>query len=438
MHPHSQMEEEAIQSEHYGIELQLYVDQVPQGTAIDMESYLGSPVTLSATITADLEQPVIAGDIRLHLGKDATNLSPYMSTGARAFDRPLFDPGLYVSLYARCVGLNAGSPDPESYPFRPIFVGRIDAADPTVGEDVLELQCRDVFADVLDTWIEPSLEGWTTTDGMADEVLLELLSIADASGNVTSGGLSDTPFGVIGSVPLLIPSFPVGGISTLLLMRETGLQSGWDLRGRFGTPPFGPDRYVLTYYPPDRALSGAPSILGPNRYLGIRRMPKSRDEVRNVVEVTPSDPPRTPIKLLDEVSIAKYSRRYLGVSEDVSSHIQTPDQTLALGRAILSDTKEPKIMAEIETRFLPFVEINDFYILDANNVHHDEDLPLAISGFTHTLTEDGDGTTTLRTRDLPAAANSEWRRGEAKKQYISTEPPTGMAARGARWSRVSA
>lgn len=317
-------------------------------------------------------------------------------------------------------------------PWRPCFTGVIDSANPASDDkDVLVVKCRDVYADVLDAWIEPSrLMAWEMPEENIDTLLQDLMDLSPA----TAGSPPGIQFSMIGVPNMLVPAYFQDPGSVLLAMRTAGLQNGWDLRGRWGTPPYSADQYVLTYYEPDRAGAEGSTAIFPNRYYALHGLDKSRDEVRNVVWVKPSDPPRDVVEKISQGSIDKYRRKFMMVSEDVISLIRTPEQADALATAILSDTSEPKVMAEIEMRFMPFIEINDTLEIWPNGVHHDAIFRMAISGFTHTFAENGDVTSVIRTRNAPAAANEEWRRGEigvTKPQtIISIDQPTGAAPKG--------
>jgi hypothetical protein len=664
MHPHTPIEDQQLASEHYAIYVRTFVDDTPQGVLYRPSALLGYEPFLSATITADLEQPVQSAEVRFHLGPKSTsqgvpspmskNLSPYMNSGMWPGGRPLFDPGRYLKIDVKCVShkpnivvpgaplfqaagpkvestgavtplwpahqvgdvallyvetanqtislttangfvqvtgspqgtgtaggaaatalavywcratsttmaapvvaaagdhvvariltfrgvIPTGSPfsstaagsvassastsvswpaqvtsvsnclyvaavswatdtatpqasftgsltwtertdtpstigngggfavasafnlNPADYgtltgtlatssvqarhilslrrpdpvtvvtneadvPWRPIFHGVIDSADPASdAEDVLVLTCRDSMADALDRWIVPPAgqNGFFIDAENVDDSLRDLMRAA--------GDEDLVPFAVDGDPNMLIPEYFQVPQPLLLAMRQLALQNGWDLRGKWGTPPYGTDLLVLTYYQPDRLLSQGYTYIGPDRVISYRGFTKSRDEVRNRVRVTPSDPPRTPIEVFDATSIAKYGDRFLGVTEDVASRIASSAQASALADAILSDTKEPKIMAELEMRLMPFVEINDLIYLAQNYVHSDTAKYLAVSGYTHTLI-DGDGTTVLRTRDAPAAANSYWRSGKPKTTFVSTVAPIGPLPEGAVWT----
>lgn len=315
-------------------------------------------------------------------------------------------------------------------PWRPVFVSRIDSADPASEDNTLVLQCRDITSDVLDRWIEPPVRLIPAND--ANRVIQELLALGfpELSGNDLAH-----QFLSLDEHTILIPAYNQQPMSALLAMREVALLDGSDLRGRWS--PFRADHFALAYYIPDRAITGLTYTIGPGKYFTLGGLTKSRDEVRNRVSVTPSDPPRTPVVLEDATSIAKYGLRFLGVVEDEQSRIRTPEQATALATAIRSDTKEPKVMVVLNGPFLPFVEINDVLVLEANDKHHDTDLVVAVSGYIHTFDPDGTVRTTLNTRDLPAAANAEWRKGEPKMDYVATADPTGTAPEGAVWTVVT-
>ena len=331
----------------------------------------------------------------------------------------------------------------ENVPWRPFFVGRIDRVDPAADNGtVLDLKCRDMYADVLDGQIRPAagkssvlINTETQTEGGNIEALLTTLF-----NSWDNPGLGHK-FAVIGEPGMDVLSYSQSPMSALLAMRERGLQNGWDLRPRFGTAPYGEDVSVLTYYEPPRGLEADASDtidLYPDDYFQIPSIGLSRDEVRNMWRVTPSDPPRTPVEVEDLNSIIKYGPRWASISQDATSLVRTPAQAQALADALLSDTKSPKVMAEIVTRFFPWVEINDPVSLQSNTVHLDRAMVLAVSGFTHTITRDGDGKTVLRTRDNAAAANREWRLASRtqKRTFVSDEPPSGTAEPGSLWIRT--
>jgi hypothetical protein len=422
------LEDEVLASDDYYTETQFLVGDTPGTYLYDPAAHLGYDPFLSGTIEADLEQPLVQGQFTFELGAGTKSLSPYVARGVVAGGRPLLDPGRYLLAKARTVGRYPGAPVASLMPWRAIFAGRIDTADPGGDDSTLVLSCRDWFSDWMDLWIEPQestgvaiIEG-----GGSDSIFAQLIAL------FTAGWVG--PFGAplvmgAGSGTLYVPSYTQEPGSGLLALREVALLDGSDLRGRFNSA----DQWVLTYTTPDRQLIGSQVTFGPGRQLGFRGLAKSRDEVRNRVSVTPADPPRDPQVAEDMASQAKYGKKFLGVAEDAASRIRTPAQAAALATAILLDTKEPKVTAVVDLNFQPLVEINDVFRFMANDVQTDADLVLAVSGYTHNFADDGTVVTTLKTRDLPAAANARWRREAPKMFYSSVYPPSGFAANGARW-----
>lgn len=440
MQAHTEAEGDALLSDHYAIHSRLWAHDdywaptgtTPRGQGVLIAESVGEDPFLSGSITADLDQPLQRADYRLNLGRLSTSLSPYMDVGVKAFasNRPLLDPGIYLRHETKCVPFHL---NPAAFPWRPVFIGRIDRTDPASdGNDVVAVQARDVFVDYMTTWIEPHP---TTFDHLMPEAviestLLDLLVLGVLPTDI------QPQLAIQGTPNMLIPSYYQPPGSTLLAMRQAGLLNAWDLRGRWA--PSGTE-FELTYYEPDRALAAGPQFfILPERYISIQGLAKDRTEVRNIVQVVAADAQRSSSRAADTTSIANYGPLYMGIFEDELSRITTLAQASQLSGAILSDTKDPKVQAAFEVRYQPFIEVNDVAQIVANGIHHDNDIIAALSGFTHTFHENGDATTLLRTRDRPAAANQEWRdRAGAKTQFTSTSPPTGSAPERARWSQVS-
>lgn len=439
-------EDAVLASDDYYTQTQLLMGDLPDVCPYDITNYLGANPLVGGTITADLEAPLVRAELQLDLGDGPGNLSPYMTGGLRIPNdtRPFFDPGRYIKLRTRTVGRYDGAPPEYLMPWRTIFSGRIDSADPGLDDDTLELTARDWYCDWLDRWIEPEPDRYSwiisgydpvtnPTGGDAATIFSQLIGL------FTEGwtGPPGAPLLYIPVAPVnfAVPTYAQDPGSGLLALRSVALLNGWDLRGRFNED----DEWVLTYSEPDRTLAGSLYVFGPKRQYAFRGLSKSREEVRNRVRVVPSDPPRTPVIREDAASIAAYGLLFLGVQEDAASRVKTEAQATALADAILADTKQPKKMAVVDVPYQPLLEVNDVLMFRADNRRHDSDLTLACSGYTHTFGEDGLALTTINTRDLPAAANAEWRRGQPQTQYYSsTYPPTGTASEGARWVQLEA
>lgn len=425
---------EVYASDDYATETRLLVGDVPAEASLDPVDFLGYDPFLGVTLESDVESPVVKGEIILALGSGTQSLSPYMTGGMWVGGRPLFDSGRYVSLFTRLVGRYRGAPPAGLMPWRPAFLGEIDTSDPNAEDETLTLHCRDFYSDWLDCQLEPNEDtgSWQITGGNVTDVLAQLIALTLTGPNVLHpwvGPVGQAFFNTIGTPTLGIPTYMQEPGSLLLALQSAASLNGWDLRGRFNAL----DQWVMTYYEPDRARTGPVSVVGPDRWVSFQGLAKSRDEVRNRVRVVPADAPRTPAIREDQTSIDTYRLKPVSVAEDAQSRILSWDQADALALAILLDSKSPKVMATVDTNYHPFVELNDVLILQANGITHDTDLVASPSGLTHAIAGDGSALTTLHTRDLPAAASARWRQGEPRMAYSSLNPPSGVAAEGARW-----
>jgi hypothetical protein len=429
-----------IQSDHFETYGRLTIDGTP------VESVLGYDPLLSATWTADIDQLVQQASFRLHLGLGSETTSPLMSTGPTlglglGGPRPLFDVGRRIALQTACIppGGLADTGD-----WHTVFDGLIDDHDPASesSDDVLTLTARDLMSAVLDDWVQPSLTVPETLlqepGGLMADVLHHLFGSYDYGFYVAGSslvGMDNIFLAIEGDPQFTILPYTQAPGSRLEIMRQIGLQNGWDLRGRFGTGIDGADMFVLTYYDPDRSKLTPDWTFGPDQYFTVRSLRVSRNNVRNTVRSTPVGDRASPAQVLDNPSVLLYGRRYMELSEDQWSHIDTHEEALALANYALSDLKEPKATMEVDLPYFWPLELNDLVRFEANSVHHDQPIDLAVTGFTHTLFEDGNASTVIQTRGKPAAANREWRYNPPKMQFVSYGEPVGIARPGAVWLR---
>jgi hypothetical protein len=240
-------------------------------------------------------------------------------------------------------------------------------------------------------------------------------------------------FEVIGDPAFSILAYNQDPGSRFEIMRRIGLNNGWDLRGRWGTPPHGEDVFVLTYYDPDRYRTTPNWVITADDYYSVGTLKVDRNTVRNAILGTANDASRTTFRQVDSNSFDLYGHKFMEMSEDQWSHIDTFAELQALVGYALADLKDPKATMAVELPYFWPIEINDVVRFQGNDVHHVSPLDLAVTGFTHTLSEDGDATTELRCRGTPAAANREWRFNPPKMQYVSESEPVGVARKGAIW-----
>jgi hypothetical protein len=163
----------------------------------------------------------------------------------------------------------------------------------------------------------------------------------------------------------------------------------------------------------------------------------SRNTVRNVLKVTVNDSARTTVEDADHASIDLYGRAFIEFSElGIGSYINTSEEGFNLLLYAKSDLSQPKATMEVPLPYFWPLELNDLVRFPANSVHHDTDLTLAVTGFTHILSEDGDASTVIQTRGRPAAANRDWRYNKPIDKICRPTDPVGTARPGTIWLKT--
>jgi hypothetical protein len=408
--------------------------------ASPLADVLGTDPLLTYSVTADLNKPVMDLRATFHLGTGPTNLSPWMSTGARLSGRPLLDPGRNIDLevqtcrpgFAPTLG-----PTDNTSGWRTLFTGSIDDSDPATSGEQLSIVGRCAMLntvqkkiDILSTTADGTVFGFTVDAGTVDAAMRQ---IADKA----YGGAYPYVFAVIGTPALGVNAYWQDGQMSLYdaLSRIAIQNDGWVLRGRWGVPPYGDDSYVLTYYDPGRFAGARDWVFPANRYFEVRGFPKSRRNVRNRVWVTPADGARVPVMAEDAASQILYGLNPAFISEDLSSHITDSAKASALAAIAVLDLGTPDTDFGLITRLHWPIDINDTVEILGNAVHMDSNLVLAVSGYTHTGTANGDATTTIQTRPLPGAGVRAWR-ALPKRTYVSLDPPVGGGLEGDTWYPV--
>ncbi len=118
-----------------------------------------------------------------------------------------------------------------------------------------------------------------------------------------------------------------------------------------------------------------------------------------------------------QTSIDALGRRYMELAEE-GTPINTVAEADAMVAAALSDLATPPIEFGIDAYFYPWVQLNDFYLFTANDVHFDSDQSLAIVSYRHTITMDADGrqvfSTDMGTRGKPTCGSLRWHELDAR------------------------
>lgn len=410
----------------------------------------------SGQLSCSLDQPVWRATLRYALGQGylGTGISPFLTSGLLPINiDTCFDAGKNISLatYVAQPGAAVAPEDvfgPDLWHF--VFRGVIDDVDVDPDRDLLVVQARCIVSRTLDRKIDiltTTPTGWNygfvVTGGTLDQVLRQIYERMDQpSGN----------FAVLGTPTFAVADFwqsgENGNLGTLEAMRRWGLQNGWDLRGRWDIDTsaggFGPDSYQLTYYQPDRFLTGEPlffnqgsqSVPGTPSYFKITKLGRSRGPVRNRCDVIPATTARVPQRAEDFVSQGSYGVQFNGLAEDRSSGIDTDQEAIDLATINIQDLSQPPTTLAFEGPYFWLAELGDLFALGANGVNYDLNQNYAITSITHDFLPGGETKTTISGSTSAAAANSEWRRGLPRRVHVSLSEPSGPGPQGAIWLQV--
>ncbi len=361
------------------------------GTLQDIDGIAGGPWLIGAEWGEDVDSPGPTATISLKATNDRNQLSP-LATVARQTGTLALYREIVIETAILTIGATVSS-------WTEVFRGQIDsiawAADP------LTLECRGEIATLQDRFLEFAPAAYSSGVGTAIETILQEL-------------LDDT-LG-IGVITLYTPSSPGWNITEF----ETSAQSLYDqmtlLTDQIGASlrykwDGGTGAFRLTFYEPDRASTSSMRTFGPSEILSWDLLDLAIDDIRNAITVTFGDtsnldasgqPTPTLVTAEDAASIAAYGRRWMGITEDATSNIDTSTEAQAMADAILSDLSEPLASATVTIPFFHAVELEDRYTLSADNFHIDSSRVFAVVGYRHTLRSD-QARTTLQLRGTVAS-----------------------------------
>lgn len=372
--------------------VQLRVRVADAGATLqDIDGVAGGPWLLGAEWGEDVDSPGPTALISLRATNDRNQLSP-LATAARQAGTLALYREVVIEVAILTIGATVSS-------WTEVFRGQIDHI--AWNADPLTLECRGEIATLQDRFIELAPTAYSSGVGTAIETILQEL-------------LDDT---LGGSAPTLYtPSSPGWNITEF----ETSAQSlydqmtlltdqiGWNLRYKWDG---GTGAFRLTFYEPDRSSTSSMRTFGPSEILSWELLDLAIDDIRNAVTVTFGDtatldasgqPTPTLAHAEDAASIAAYGRRWMGITEDATSNIDTSTEAQAMADAILSDLSEPLASASVTIPFFHAVELEDRYTLSADNFHIDSSRVFAVVGYRHVLRSD-QARTTLQLRGTVAS-----------------------------------
>jgi hypothetical protein len=375
--------------------------QDADGTWQDWSAYLMDGTDWGESV----DQPVSQARIILRRAEGMSSLAPLVTASPLNVDHtsayaPAIDIGRGVRISTAIVPYGV---TPVGGDYHERFIGRVD--DVSWETDPIVLDCSDLGAWLMDTQIEVET---SYGDGTALE-------------DVIQGVVDDSPSGIISPV-LYVPSSPgfvlpnksVARNKVLLAIRELASWTGRDVRFRYDAS----DVSRLTLTDPDRARATVDFTVGPDEYRDVRRLSLSIANIRNVgiLPYTTADGTQhtatvddldSDTQALSAGSVAKYGRRYFELES--ADAIDTLDEAVAYLGAVINDLAGPGADQEIESLYLPFVQLYDRATFLANGDHYDTDQTFAVVAYSHAL-QNGEIVTTLTCSGRVVGAYADWLR----------------------------
>lgn len=391
---------------------------------------------MSGNIHVGVDQPVQTATFTFHLGRGNKSLSPYLSGGLRdEFGTgPAIVEGGAITV-STASSLEATG-DLSSVNWRHQFDGRIDTVEMDTERDTLTIRCRDIFAELQDHQIDNlSLTdqgyqyGFVIDAARVDVAMQQIIQKALVTGAVPTIFVRGTP-------TLSISSYWQEYMGVLDACRRIGtLTCGWDLRGRWDT--FVENSFTLTYYEPANVIFVSDTVYVPSGDAGVcytsLKAASSIINVRNVCDVIPANDLRVPQRIQVSDSINKYGRRHAGLSEDISSHIDTDAEALALAQIMADQLSTPSIDLVMNMPYYWLFQLNDTFQPGPDGYSYDADHVFSVSSIDHNFGEEGDYTTSVGGSLVRRAAVGEWMRGRKRRNQVRLGEPAGPGFEGDVW-----
>lgn len=351
-----------------------------EGNLIDITNFHGWDWLVSVDWGSDIDSMASDANITLNRAIFQDSMAPLMKAS-----RINLDSGMS---YARFLDLNRtvriavkyGADETSAVTdFMLLFVGRIDSIDWGTAE--IQIKCRDLYGALQDTWIESEV-------AYSDKTVGE--PVEDAMQDILDDNMSSAPTLYVPSTPgwqvLLFKSTKQSIADQLELLTN---QIGWVARYKWDQAT---TQFRLTFYEPDRTKSAVDRTFNQQDYYTMENCSVDVTMIRNAITVTYPDssdlkkngnPKQHTLTVDDATSIGLYSRRWMSVTEDGSSIIDTSAEATVFANAMLADLKTPKINNSVTMPFFAPVELEDLYKFTANDVHSSIDLTFAVVGFRH-------------------------------------------------------
>lgn len=342
--------------------------------------------------SASVDQPIAEARISLRRDNGTTaSLSPFRGDSTLNVGGSAIDSGRDIRISPATV---ARGSTPVAGDYKPLFLGKTARLD--FGEPNMQVLARDQGG----TLVRAQIKEESTFESEAGEPLEDVLQdLLDAwAPSVTLY----TPV----SPGFTVTSIKWGRGSLFEAMRTAVGEIGWDIRYLWDD---GTSSFRLTLFEPDRTKTAPDWTYAKNR-VQVRQLSIDPDSIRNNIDVSYLDAAsgnRLTVNRNDPTSIARFGEQWMLIELADDNPISTDGEATALAEAALADLAWPIAEMSVEVPFFWPVELGDLIRFTANDVHMDDDIDLAVTGYSHSITTT-QARTVIAVRGKPAGFYRHW------------------------------
>ena len=377
---------------------------------VDLGSYLGYNWVKSVEISESIDSNVATATIECALlagPQGELTASPFVTTGLFSYSAGFVAYGALLGIYKQIrISLAVMPLDvaPSSSDYMLKFRGRIQ--DVSVKPFGISLMCSDEMADLAAAFIE-SNKDYGKDDGsiLMEAVIQSILN--DWGGSValwSKNGTGAPTFAGGDSPAWAIKLYHQERMTVMDAIKQLADQVAYDLRFRWQTTAAD---IKLVMQAPTRTSPSVDYTFDMSSLTNVSAGLSIAD-VRNYIRVqygTKADQ-RFTATSSDSTSITAYGRRWMEISEELSSQIDTSGEAQNLADRAKSDLALPKLKLQGTVPMFPNAELGDYYTVTGDGLIMG-DYSLGVTAITQRV-EASSGTTALTMSGVPASRGRAW------------------------------
>lgn len=367
----------------------------------DITSWNGANYFQSANWSRLLDQPVMSGTVTLLRSIAGNSIAPGVTLSPLNQSGGVYSPfirgGQKIRISTACTDAGVA---PVAGDWKEVFLGRVDNPDWGGKPNTLSIGISDQGGWLVQTQIQ-DVKTYSTDAGVPVETIMQQI-------------LDDNQSAKLGRVVLYTPTSPGWNIRTfqqaqtnvLDAVRTLAQQIGWDVRFQYDAA----NAFRLTFFQPQRTKTVADYTFGPNVYFDVTPVKLNTDDIRNVIRVKFVDKTTGAVGqsvASDPVSIAKYDTKFMEMSFDSTSNIDTQTEADTLTAAVLSDLSNPLVDQTMRSTYFWVADLGDLYGFTSNGEIFDVTNKLAVVGIEHSLSREK-SESSIQVRGVPAGAYKDW------------------------------